>query len=517
MKTNKCKWYKNAMIYEIYLASFTTKGLQGVIEKLDYIKNLGVQAIWLCPIFMSPFIDSGYDTQDYYKINENFGSMCDMEELIIKAHDIGLRVILDIAVNHTSNEHGWFIDACKSKESKYRDYYIFEEGSKEEYPNNWISSKTHKPTWTYNEKTNDYYLHIYTKYQPDLNWRNIKVRNEIYNILKFWIQKGVDGFRLDVINKIAKPMLIRDSKSLNKYADYLYENHIDSHMFIKELREKVFDQYEGILMMGQTSGINVEQGILYGSSKNRELDLFLQFDHMELSNENIVKLQNSIMKWQNIDAQGAWPTIFMGSHDSSRMVNHFATSDIKYRDIAAKMLCSLQLCLKGTQIIYMGDELAISNVKKMHIDEFVDIRSKDIYSAKIKEGLHPEQIIEILNNTTRDNARRQIPWQKAYDMSNDKESVLTFYKNMISWRNRQEAILYGETISLHDNHENIFAYKRVYKDTEITLYANMSAKDIQLDLQTEGEEVISNYKKCDPNVLFPFQVKIYKKQVKNDL
>ena len=513
MKTNKCEWYKNAIIYEIYPASFTTEGLQGVIKKLDYIKKLGVQAIWLCPIFKSPFMDSGYDTQDYYKVNEKFGSMSNLEELIDKAHERELKVILDIALNHTSNEHEWFVDACKSKESKYRDYYIFRDANDEEYPNNWISSKTLKPTWTYNEKTEDYYLHIYTKYQPDLNWRNEKVRNEIYDILEFWILKGIDGFRLDVINKIAKPQVIEESESKEKYADYLYENNQDSHLFIKEMRKKVFDKYDDILMLGQTSGINVEQGIAYGSSKNKELDIFLQFDHMDLITKNNAKLQKAIMIWQNIDNEDAWPTMFMGSHDSSRMVNHFATSDEKYRDIAAKMLCALQLCLKGTQIIYMGDELAVSNVRNSHIEEFIDIRSKDIYNVRMKAGVGEKQIVNELNNTTRDNARRQMPWERACDMLNDEDSVLAFYKKVISWRKQEDAILHGKTICLFEGDKNIFAYKRAYKDSEIMLFANISAKDVQLDDRSYGQKMISNYKKCTPNILLPFQVKIYKKQV----
>jgi len=508
---NNTNWYKTGIIYEIYPAGFTQEGLQGVINKLDYIKMLGADAIWLCPIFKSPFVDSGYDVSDYYSINERFGTISDFDKFIKKAHDMGLKIILDIALNHTSNKHYWFKEACKSKDSVYRDYYIFRDGKNETCPNNWVSSKTLKPTWTYNEATNDYYLHIYTKYQPDLNWRSERLRNEIYDILEFWIQKNVDGFRLDVINKIAKPSNIENVESDEVYADYLYENHDDSHRFIQELRQRVFDKHECILMLGQTSGVSVVEGIQYGNKANGELDLFLQFDHMDMDGRNKVKLQQAIMKWQNIDCMGAWPTLFMGSHDSSRMVNKFATSHKEYIDIAAKMLCALQLCLKGTQIIYMGDELAIFNQKNNHIDEFDDIRSKDIYYAKLKEGNCKEKIVKELNYITRDNARRQMPWEKAVVMQDDNNSVLSFYKKIIEWRRGEEAIMYGRTVSIHDSDENIFGYQRIFEDSIITVLANMSDKEVELDNQAYGREIISNYKNKNNYTLLPYQVRIYKR------
>ena len=503
-------WYKNGIIYEIYPASFTSEGLQGVINKLDYIRKLGADAIWLCPIFASPFLDSGYDVSDYYSINSAFGNMADFEELIDKAHKKGLKIILDIALNHTSSKNNWFIDACQSKDSIYRDYYIFRDGKNNSYPNNWISSKTLKPTWTYNEKTDDYYLHIYTKFQPDLNWRNQKLRDEVYKILKFWLDKGADGFRLDVINKIAKPIEPKDVESQEEFADYIYENHVDSHRFIKELRKQVFDKYDDILMMGQTSGVSIKEGIEYGSSDNGELDLFLQFDHIDIDPSDIIKLKNSILKWQNIDESGACPAMFFGSHDSGRMINKYATSSKEYKDTAAKMLCALQLCLKGTQIIYMGDELAVSNVENSHIDEFIDIRSKDIYAARIKEGKNEQQIIDELNYITRDNARRQIPWDKAKEMENDENSILSFYKKIIKWRKSQDAVIQGRTISILDDDENIFAYQRVLNSTVISVFANISENEIELDGNSYGTEIISNYQHRHDNKLRPYEVKIYK-------
>lgn len=509
MKT-KDEWYKTAIIYEIYPASFTQEGLQGVINKLEYIKTLGADAIWLCPIFASPFLDSGYDVSDYYSINGKFGTMSDFEELIEKAHKKGIKVILDIVLNHTSTSHPWFKDACKSKDSIFRNYYIFRDGINNRYPNNWISSKTLKPTWTYNEDTNDYYLHIYTKFQPDLNWRNPKLRNEMYNILKFWLDKKVDGFRLDVINKIAKPITPENIESKQLFADYLYENHIDSHKFIKEMRKQVFDKYESILMMGQTSGISIAEGIEYGSENNNELDIFLQFDHIDVDTSDRVKVKDSVIKWQNIDENGAWPTVFFGSHDTGRMVNKYATFNKKYFDIAAKMLCALQLCLKGTHIIYMGDELAVSNVENSHIDEFADIRSKDIYAARIRAGKDNKEIIDELNHITRDNARRQIPWDKAKEMQGDEYSVLSFYKQLIRWRKNEQTILYGKTKSLMDNEKDIFAYQRVMDSNIISVFANISENEIKLDGSLYGEQVISNYKHRHVDKLLPYEVKIYK-------
>lgn len=524
------KWWHNAIIYEIYPKSFKDGNrdgigdIQGIISKLDYLKELGIDALWICPVFISPFRDSGYDVAGYYGINPDFGTMGDMEKLIELAHQKNIRIILDMVINHTSDRHPWFISACESEESCYRDYYIFRKAKGQSLPNNWVSSKTFKPVWTYNKPTDDYYLHIYTKYQPDLNWENKALKTEIYTILKFWLEKGIDGFRLDVINKIAKAKGLPDyvKESNQPYADHLFENQNKVHRYIKALRKNIFIKGKEQVLIGQTSGINKKQANDYTHESRKELDLYLQFEHVDSDRGGEGKRQKFIVshfkslifKWQEIAREGVWPTVFMGSHDLARMVSHYGNTTKAYHMKSAKMLVVLQLCLRGTQIIYMGDELALKNVEYNAIHDFEDIRSHSIYETRIRNGEDKEAILKDLRFIARDNARYNIPWEKVDEMVHDKESILNFYKEMIHYRQSEEVLLYGDCIPIYDDVEGLFAYERRDSKCVITILANMIGSVIELDMSNLGDKVqIGNDKNGLKNSLSAYEVRLYRMEL----
>ncbi len=521
------RWWDHAIIYEIYTKSFRDGNgdnigdLTGVISRLDYLCKLGIDTIWLCPVFLSPFKDGGYDISDYYKINPDFGTMDDMEKLIKKAHQKNIKIILDMVINHTSNQHPWFLSACQSKSSPYRDYYIFRETDGSSLPNNWISSKTLEPVWTYNPKTNDYYLHIYTKYQPDLNWDNKEVREEIYKILKFWLKKGIDGYRFDVINKIAKAEGLPNlsEEDVSPYADHLFENQEMVHEYIKELNKEILTDYPEALLMGQTSGITTGQAVDYVHPSRNELHLYLQFEHVDIDKGHegrhkdwsIKEFKESVMKWQMMADKGVWPTVFFGSHDLTRMVEHFGNIHPEYHSISAKMLAVIQLGLAGTQIIYMGDELALKNVEYKSIGEFTDIRSHSIYQARLKKGEVKEEILKDLRFISRDNARYPIPWERAERMSRDNTSVLEFYKRITEFRKSEPAVLFGSVRPILDNEKDLFAYQRNYRHIIITVLANMTGDIIRIDMTGYGIETgICNYEQSSKYELKPYEARIYK-------
>lgn len=525
MINNQCKWWRNSTIYEIYPNSFMDSNgdkigdINGIISKLDYLSELNIDAIWLCPIFESPFRDGGYDISDYYNINPKFGTMADFERLISTAHQKNIKVILDMVINHTSDQHPWFLSAKQSKSSKYRDYYIFRD-----VRNNWISSRTLESVWTANAKTDDNYLHIYTKYQPDLNWESEILRKEIHNILRFWLEKGIDGYRFDVINKIAKAEKLPDLKETLKhsYADHLFENQDRVHEYIREMHEKVFEDYPDVLIMGQTNGIDQKQAMDYAHPSRKELDLYLQFDHIDIDKGHegrrkswtVKELKSYVFKWQELSKDEIWPTVFFGSHDITRMVEHYGNVSKKYYKISAKMLAALQLCLLGTQIIYMGDELALKNVDYKTIDEFNDIRSHSIYNKRITDGEDKNVILDDLRFISRDNARYPIPWDMADEMQDDQTSILTFYKQIIAYRKSEMTLLYGDCTSIYDDIKGLFAYERKLDNIIITVLANMTENVIELDMRNIGDRTEhGNYDLITEFNLQAYEVRIYRLEI----
>ncbi|WP_304438587.1 alpha-glucosidase [Caloranaerobacter sp. TR13] len=555
-------WWKNSIIYEIFPRSFKDSNgdgigdIQGIISKLDYLKDLGVDAIWLCPVYPSPNNDSGYDVSDYYDIWDELGTMEDIEKLIVEMHKRDMKLIMELVANHTSDEHEWFIESRKSKDNPYRDYYIWRPGKDGKEPNNWLSAKLGGSVWTYDDNTDEYYLHLYSSKQPDLNWENLKVRQEVYNIMRFWFDKGVDGFRMDVINKIAKapglPDVERKEGDKRKYlpCEEYYENYPKVHDYLKEMNREVLSKYENKLAMGQTSGVTPEQAYLYTGEDRGELNLFLQFEHIDIdrgSNNkklpfNALEFKKSLAKWQTAMDGKLWNTLFFGSHDTSRPVSHYG-NDKKYRVESAKMLATILFTLKGTPIIYQGEEIGMTNVRFESIEDYRDIRTHNVYRERYLEGGEKlEDVMQDIWELSRDNARTPMQWddsenagftkgkpwikpnpnykeinvQKSLDDSN---SILHYYKEIIKLRKSNEVLLYGDFRLIFEDDPNIFAYFRELNKKKVLVITNFSDKDIEINLSREIRKIdnfkllISNYEVNEANIesikLKPFEARVY--------
>ncbi len=540
-------WYKKAIIYEIFTRSFYDSNndgigdINGIIDKLDYLEGLGIDAIWLTPIYLSPNKDSGYDVSDYYQINEEFGSISDIDRLIIEAHKRDIRVIMELVANHTSSSHKWFESASKSKKSRYRDYYIWRDNINYKLPNNWMSSRTGKSVWTYLDETDSYYLHLYTPYQPDLNWKNSNLRKEVIKIIKFWLDKGVDGFRLDVINKISKKEGLPDvdNSIYNGYAEIYFENQPKTHKYINEIRTEIISDYPNCIFIGQTSGVDLEEAFKYTLNEKKELDLFLQFEHTDmdkgplgtLKKFDLKNFKDIVFKWQNAYNDELWNTIFLGSHDLPRMASHYGNVD--YYKESAKMLATIQLFLRGTQIIYMGDEIGMTNVNYSSISDYSDIRTKDYYNKRVNENEeNKEDVFRDIKKISRDNARTPMQWDnsKYAGFSNKKpwikenenyktinvkkqidneNSILNYYKGLISLRKKEDVLINGKTERI-EIHENLFAYKRKNDECNITVIANFSNENLFIDISNYGKKIIGNYCNDNYNELKPYEVVVFK-------
>lgn len=539
------KWYKDAVIYEIFVRSFfdsdndSIGDIQGIISKIDYLDNLGIDAIWVSPINSSPNKDNGYDVSDYYSINSDYGDFEDFDLLIKTCHDKNIKVLLDIVPNHTSDEHYWFKKAKKSEESEFRDYYIWRKGNNGDFPNNWMSSRTGKSVWTYTKETDSYYLHLYTKHQPDLNWENKKLRNEMYKMMKFWLDKGVDGFRLDVINKIGKEKNLPDvpDGTPYNYAEMYFENLSKTYDYIHEMKSEIKKEYPECVFIGQTSGVNIEQARKY--TLDGMLDLFLQFEHTDLDKGpegtfldfNIKAFEKAVIKWQKAFDGDIWNTVFFGSHDLPRMVSHYG-DEVLYWSKSAKMLATIQLFLRGTQVIYMGDEIGMTNVNFEHIKKYQDNRSINFYNKRINDGEDSKNVFSDIQDISRDNARYPFQWNDSefagfskvepwlknndnYELINvknqvkDKESILNYYIKLIEIRKNENTLLNGKT-EYYNINKNIFSYKRILNNEIIYVFGNMTEKVIDYNPKNLGKKIIGNYSDESINIR-PYETSVYKK------
>jgi oligo-1,6-glucosidase len=556
------RWWENSVIYEIFPRSFKDSNgdgigdIQGIILKLDYIRDLGVDAIWLCPIYKSPNDDSGYDISDYYSIWNELGTMEDFHRLVAELKKRDIKLIMDLVVNHSSDEHEWFIESKKSKDNPYRDYYIWKTGKNGKKPNNWLATKVGGSAWEYDEGTDEYYLHIYSKKQPDFNWENPRVRQSIYDIMKFWIDKGVDGFRMDVINKIAKedglPDVKRKVGDTREYlpAEQYFQNHPKVHKYLKEMNKEVLSKYEGIMALGQTQGLTPEDAYLYTGEERNEINMFLQFEHVELDKKgnrkldfDLVEFKRIINKWQIALDGKLWNTIFFGSHDLSRSVSHFG-NDKKYRIQSAKMLATILLTLKGTPIVYFGDEIGMTNVRFSDIDDYRDIRTSNIYKERVLEGKEDiKRVMEDIWEISRDNARTPMQWDlsknsgftngepwikvnenykeiNVYNNLIDENSIYNYYKKMIRLRKNNDVLRKGEFKLLLEKDEYVFSYIREWNNKKVLIIASFSDEEIKVNLDLEAlndfnncQLLISNYENKYEDIsdinLRPYEVRVY--------
>lgn len=553
------KWWKESVVYQIYPRSFMDSNgdgigdLQGIISKLDYLNDLGVDVIWLSPVYESPNDDNGYDISDYQAIMREFGTMKDWDELLEEIHRRDMKLIMDLVVNHSSDEHNWFVEAKKSTENPYRDYYIWRKGKEGEEPNNWYSNFGGS-AWQYDEQTDEYFLHLFSKKQPDLNWENSKLRNEIYEMMRWWLDKGIDGFRMDVINFISKPdeMLDGEPKLGKKYASgsKYYRNGPRIHDYLQEMNEKVLAHYD-VMTVGEMPGVTPELAEDYTKEENKELNMVFQFEHMGLDNGpngkwdlkplDLLDLKKNLTKWQKALEDKGWNSLYFNNHDQPRIVSRFG-NDSTYRVESAKMLATLLHMMKGTPYVYQGEEIGMTNVQFASIEDYRDIEILQFYQEQLAEGIPVEKMMESIYAKGRDNSRTPMQWDNTenagfttgtpwikvnpnykninvQDAISDPDSVYHYYRKLISLRKKHEVIVYGRYDLLLENHSEIFAYKRSLNEETLLVLCNFSEKELEINLLRElanhsSEILISNYEDDEKELngakmLRPYEERVY--------
>lgn len=528
------KDFKKSTIYQIYPKSFNDSNgdgigdLRGIIAKLDYLKELGIDCIWLTPFYISPQRDNGYDIADYYNVDPLFGTMKDFEELVEEAKKRNIELMLDMVFNHTSTEHKWFKKALNGDE-KYKNFYIFKKGKNEEAPTNWIS-KFGGSSWEYVEKFDEYYLHLFDKTQGDLNWENDEVRSEIYKVVNFWINKGVKGFRLDVINLISKPdIYLNDNSGDGKK---FYTDGPKIHEFLKELNENTFGKYEDIVTVGEMSSTTIENCVRYSNPEEKELSMVFNFHHLKVDYENgdkwtlmdfdFKQLKKLFKDWQNgMESGNGWNALFWCNHDQPRIVSRFGNCS-QYHKESAKMLATSIHMMRGTPYIYQGEEFGMTNPEYTSINQYRDVESINFYNILINKGVDKEKALEILREKSRDNSRTPVQWNNkknagftsgepwipvgnlyeninAENALNDKDSVFYHYKNLINLRKQYDVISDGSFKIILENHDKVYAYTRSYKNTNLIVLNNFYGEDTDVTIEKELIEgnskiLISNYK-----------------------
>jgi oligo-1,6-glucosidase len=551
------QWWKNSVVYQIYPRSFMDSNgdgigdLRGIISKLDYLKELGVDVIWLSPVYQSPNDDNGYDISDYQKIMNEFGTMEDMDELLKQMHERGMKLMMDLVVNHSSDEHHWFVESRKSKDNPYRDYYIWRPGKDGIEPNNWTSFFSGS-AWQYDEATEEYYLHLFSKKQPDLNWENPTLRKEIYDMMKWWLDKGIDGFRMDVINLISKVDGLPSATGGKRYdwgGDF-FMNGPHVHEYLQEMNREVLSRYD-IMTVGECPGASTADAIKYANNEGTELNMIFTFEHMDLDSGpggkwnvkpwKLADLKTVMSKWQN-DLEGkGWNSLYLNNHDQPRMVSRFG-NDKEYRVESAKMLGTFLHMMKGTPYIYQGEELGMTNVRFEQIEDYNDIEILNMYREKVVEGGEDHnKIMEAIYIKGRDNARTPmqwdssehagftsgIPWLKlnpnykeinAAQAVADPDSVYHYYQQLIKLRKEYEVIVLGRYELILEEDENIYAYTRTLGDEKLVVMCNFSCEESPIVLPDDIEVnkaklLISNYVVHEEASISSFSLKPFEARV----
>lgn len=552
-------WWKELTGYQIYPRSFKDSNgdgigdLKGIIEKLDYLKELGIDLIWICPFYKSPNDDNGYDISDYQDISEEFGEMEDVDRLLKEVHKRKMKLIIDLVINHTSDEHPWFIDSRKSIDNDKRDWYIWKEGKDGKEPNNW-ESIFKGSAWEFDEKTKEYYLHLFSKKQPDLNWENKNMRKAIYKMINWWLDKGIDGFRVDAISHIKKekgfPDMPNPKKEKYVEAYNMHMNRPGIQKYLKELKNETFDKYN-IVTVGEANGVGTENALEWVGEKKGKFNMIFQFEHLSLwdyekeikfSAKNYKRILN---KWQMALEEDGWNALFIENHDITRSVSRWGNDD-KYWLESAKSLGVAYFLQKGTPFIYQGQEIGMTNVKFENIFQVNDIRSKNEASEKLLEGNSMKKVLDFLNNTSRDNSRTPmqwssgknagfttgIPWLKVnenYKFINvenqikDKNSIYNFYKKLINLRKNSRTLIYGKFNLILKNIEDVFVYSRILENEEYLIISNLSDKIKKIKIKgydnKEKELILKNYRECDHflgrMILKPYECLVYKIENKN--
>ena len=530
----KKAWWKEAVVYQIYPRSFCDSNgdgigdLNGITSKLDYLKELGIDVIWLSPVYKSPNDDNGYDISDYEDIMTEFGTMDDFDKMLAAAHERGIKIVMDLVVNHTSDEHPWFVESRSSKDNEKRDYYIWKEGKDGKEPTNWGSAFS-GPAWKYDEKTDMYYLHLFSVKQPDLNWENPKVRKEVFDMMTRWCEKGIDGFRMDVISLISKPEGYPDAKVVGLYGDMgICANGPKVHDYLKEMNEKVLSKFD-IMTVGETAGVTLEEAKKYANTDGSELNMVFQFEHMDLDGGEkfkwstkpmpLVPLKENLSKWQKGLDGVAWNSLYFCNHDQPRIVSRLGDESDAYRELSAKCIATCLHMMQGTPYVYQGEELGMTNTVFNSVDDFRDLESINAYRELVESGLYTdEDMFPKIAHKSRDNARTPMQWDASEnagfttgtpwiavnpnykkinvaDQLKREDSVFHYYQKLIRLRKENEIIVYGNYELLLPEDENIFAYIRTLDNQKLLVVCNFSKSEQKFDFSgyENAKVLISNY------------------------
>ncbi|WP_433945362.1 glycoside hydrolase family 13 protein [Paenibacillus sp. SN-8-1] len=557
------QWWKESVVYQIYPRSFMDSNgdgigdLQGIISKLDYLKTLGVDVVWLSPVYESPNDDNGYDISNYQAIMDDFGTIEDWEELLKGLHDRGMKLIMDLVVNHSSDEHKWFVESRKSKDNPYRDYYIWRPGKDGKEPNNWGSFFSGS-AWEYDKNTDEYFLHLFSRKQPDLNWENPKVRQEVYDMMTWWLDKGIDGFRMDVINLISKEQQLLDAEGPEgkyHFGGKSFVNGPRIHEFLQEMNREVLSKYD-VMTVGEAIDVTPEDAALFVGQDRGELNMVFQFELMgidsgpsgkwEVTPWTLADFKRVMSKWQTALQGKGWNSLYLSNHDQPRMLSRFGNdTSPELHNVSGKMLATLLHTLQGTPYIYQGEELGMTNVRFESIEDYKDIEILNMHKEYLAAGTDEKTIMESIYSKGRDNARTPMQWNSGpqagfttgtpwltvnpnYKEINaeqavaDPNSIFHYYRRLIELRKQHDIIVYGDYQILREEDEQVYAYLRSLGEEKLLVVLNFFEAPAEFVLPDQvtfsGQELlISNYEvPADSNLghmhLRPYEARVYKLQ-----
>ncbi|MFC0236945.1 glycoside hydrolase family 13 protein [Fictibacillus phosphorivorans] len=547
-------WWKEAVGYQIYPRSFQDSNgdgigdLKGIIQRLDYIKDLGIDVIWICPMYKSPNDDNGYDISDYQDIMDDFGTMEDFDLLMEEVHKRDMKLIIDLVLNHTSDEHQWFIESRSSKDNPKRDWYIWRDGKDGKEPNNWESIFSGS-AWQYDEKTDQYYLHVFSTKQPDVNWENPEVREALYDTVNWWLDKGIDGFRIDAISHIKKRDGFPDmpNPKNEKYVSSfdMHMNQKGIHTFLQEFKDRTYANYD-VMTVGEANGVKINEADLWVGKENGKMDMIFQFEHLGLWDAetnpevDIVELKKVLTRWQKGLEKEGWNALFIENHDKPRVVSTWGNDDEFWYE-SATSFGAMYFLMQGTPFIYQGQEIGMTNVQFDSIEDYDDVADKNRYRIKREEGVSHEDIMSVIWASSRDNSRTPMQWNSGVNagfttgtpwmkvnpnfaeinvekQEQDEHSILSFYKKMIALKKKNEVFTYGVYDLILEEDEQIYAYTRTLGEEKVVVITNLSKTEAQFEtvLKLNANELLLANKEVAPHedvtsvTLQPYEARVYR-------
>ena len=554
-------WWKEAVVYQIYPRSFMDANgdgigdINGITQRLEYLQELGIDVIWLSPVYQSPNDDNGYDISDYQAIMEEFGTMEDFDRMLAKAHELGIKIMMDLVVNHTSDEHAWFVESRKSVDNPYRDFYIWRKGKEDgSEPNNWGSCFSGS-AWKYDPQTDMYFLHLFSTKQPDLNWDNPQVREHVYDMMNWWCEKGIDGFRMDVISLISKPDGLPDGEAgENGYGDSGCANGPHVHEYLQEMNREVLSKYD-LITVGEAAGVTLEEAKKYANAEGTELNMVFQFEHLgdgegvktrfgkwDGQKMPLPEWKEILSKWQMGLEGNAWNSLFLSNHDQPRSVSKFGNDSDAYREVSAKLLATCLHMMQGTPYVYQGEELGMCNAYFDDLADYRDIESLNAYRELTETcGVSHEEMMGYLKRVSRDNARTPMQWDdsknagfttgtpwikvnpnyihvNAKQQVGNPDSVFSYYQKLIRLRHENEIIVYGDYELLEPENEELFIYTRTLGGERLMVLCNFTDRDVVIPASvtgqiTDAQIMICNYVGKMESLLRPYEARVYRYEV----